>query len=111
MIEKRRPQKFRKEFCQIVDQWRRSGLTKDEFCQQNDYSLCTFNHWIEKEKKFLKVVSPTLVPLQIHDYHTFELSSGFEVEYPNGVRLRLNALPGNEELSRIIHIYGELCFH
>lgn len=103
--------KSRKEFCQIVDQWRTSGLTRREYCQQEKYNSHTFNVWITKAQTNSPSEPLNLVPLQIHECHSFEASSGFEVEYPNGVRLRLSTLPGTEELSRIIHIYGEPCFH
>ena len=106
--------KTRKEIYQILLAWRESGLMRQTFCDQEHLNVGTFASWIKKEREQsqsqTQPFTQSLVPLQIEDYcsHT---SSCFEVEYPNGVRLHLSAIPCDQELSRLIHIYREPCFH
>ena len=102
--------KTRKEIYQIVSAWRESGLMRQTFCDQEHLNMATFASWIKKEREQSQPFSQSLVPLQIEDYCS-PTSSGFEVEYPNGVRLHLSAIPCDQELSRLIHIYREPCFH
>jgi hypothetical protein len=102
--------KTRKQIYQIVSVWRESGLSRQTFCEQEKLSINTFANWIKKEREQSQTFTQSLVPLQIEEYCT-TISNGFEVEYPNGVRLRLSAIPGDQELSRLIHIYREPCSH
>ena len=102
--------KTRKQIYQIVTAWRESGLMRQTFCQQEQLSMATFASWIKKEREQIQPFSQNLVPLQIEEYCA-PISNGFEVEYPNGVRLHLSAIPCEQELSRLIHIYREPCFH
>lgn len=99
----------RKEYCKIVKRWRKSGMTRRSFCDQEKLNITTFGGWVKKAGGESVIGSPKLVPLQIDDSRTFQFS-GFEVEYPNGVRLRLSSIPCMEDLSRIIHLYHKPCF-
>ena len=102
--------KTRKQIYQIVSTWRELGISRKAFCEQEHFKMDTFAHWIKKEREQSQTFTQSLVPLQIEEY-SYPVSSGFEVEYPNGVRLHLSAIPGEQELSRLIHIYREPCFH
>ena len=102
--------KTRKQIYQIVSQWQESGLSRQSFCEQEHLNMLTFASWIKKEREQSQTFTQIMVPLQIEEYSS-PASSGFEVEYPNGVRLHLSAIPGEQELSRLIHIYREPCFH
>ena len=102
--------KTRKQIYQIVSTWRDSGLSRQLFCEQEQLSMVTFASWIKKEREQTQTFTQSLVPLKIEGYCS-PISNGFEVEYPNGVRLHLSAIPGEQELSRLIHIYREPCFH
>ena len=102
--------KTRKQIYQIVSQWQESGLSRQTFCEHENLSMATFASWIKKEREQLQPFTQSLVPLQIEEYLS-PISNGFEVEYPNGVRLHLCAFPGEQELSLLIHIYREPCFH
>ena len=84
-------------------------MTRSAFCALEKIQPTTFASWIKKVGGELHVAAPKLVPLQIDDCRSIQVD-GFEVEYPNGVRLRLGTLPSTEDLSRIIHLYREPCF-
>jgi hypothetical protein len=100
----------RKQIYQIVSQWQESGISRQSFCEQENYSMVTFAKWIKKEREHTQTYGQSLVPLKVEEYNAPTIN-GFEVEYPNGVRLHLSAIPGGQELSRLIHIYSEPCFH
>jgi hypothetical protein len=102
--------KTRKQIYQIVSTWRDSGLSRQSFCEQEHLRMATFESWIKKERDQSQPITQSLVPLQIEGYSS-PASTGFEVEYPNGVRLHLSSIPSEQELSRLIHIYSEPCFH
>ena len=102
--------KTRKQIYQIVSTWRESGLSRKLFCDQEQLSMVTFASWIKKEREQSQPITQSLVPLQIEEY-CIPLNKGFEVEYPNGVRFHLSSIPCEQELSRLIHIYREPCFH
>ena len=102
--------KTRKQIYQIVTQWQESGLSRQSFCEQENLSMATFASWVKKEREQAQTSTQSMVPLQIEEYFA-PISNGVEIAYPNGVRLHLSAIPGEQELSRLIHIYREPCFH
>ena len=102
--------KTRKQIYQIVSQWQESGLSRQSFCEQENLNMLTFASWIKKEREQSQPFNQSLVPLQFEEYCAPE-NNGFEVEYPNGVRLHLSGMPCDQELSRLIHIYRQPCFH
>ena len=119
--------KYRAEYCQIVEDWRKSGMNRADYCSAHGYHPNTFDGWIKKmsrpvgqskskkgkftgSKKINETKPSVLVPLKIEDSPLVEASPTFEFRYPNGVSLSMSSLPCNEDLSRIVHIYGSgLC--
>ena len=83
--------KTEKEYCQIVNRWRNSGMSRASFCRQEKIHPTTFAGWIKMEGEDSPIAIPKLVPLQIEDARVAQLDR-FEVEYPNGVRLHLATL-------------------
>jgi hypothetical protein len=71
--------------------------------------MVTFASWIKKEREQFQPIIQSLFPLQIEEYSS-PISSGFEVENPNGVQLHLSTISGEQELIRLNHIYSEPCF-
>jgi len=41
-----------------VDEWKRSRMTKREFCHTNAIAKSTFEYWIHKKRKSNKKVAP-----------------------------------------------------
>ena len=117
--------KYRAEYCRIVEDWRKSGLNRSDYCKEHKYKPSTFDGWIKKSGKLAKEKSKSLtpaeklpksvkqsafVPLQIENSPHRVATPTFELRYPNGVSLVMSALPGTEELSRLVHLYRrELC--
>jgi len=120
--------KYRAEYSQIVEDWRRSGMKKTDYCIAHNYHINTFDGWINKMNQpagvskldrnrasanstlSSKIKNPVLVPLKIEDSPRLVVNPVFELHYPNGVSLTMSSLPATEDLARIIHLYRpELC--
>ena len=99
----------------IIKKWQDSGLSKYSFCKQNNYSRATLNYWLTKhgynlnsplpKKNIPKKQSSKGTCVPVHGCSSPELFSELELEYPNGVKLRLpNDLP-SDKLRTLISIY------
>ena len=77
-----------------VQNWRQSGLTKKQFCQQRGIKESTFGYWITRSNEKRK---RGFLPLS-------ELPSGqtspIEIIYPNGARIKVAA----RDLKTISHL-------
>jgi len=119
--------KHRAEYSKIVEDWRRSGLSRADYCQAHRYVPSTLDGWIKKMsrpagqskstkgkikvlRKQIQSLDSVLVPLKIENATIVPISPTFELRYPNGVSLSMSSLPATEELSRMVHLYRpELC--
>ena len=119
--------KYRAEYSQIVEDWRRSGLSRADYSRLHGYHPNTFDGWIKKmnrsagqskrtkiKVRVLKKENQThgsvFMPLKIENVPQSAISPTFELRYPNGVSLSMSSLPTTEDLSRIVHLYRpELC--
>jgi transposase-like protein len=119
--------KYRAEYSQIVEDWRRSGLNRADYSRVHGFHPNTFDGWIKKMsraagdsksaknkvkglKKQIQTKESIFVPLKIENRPRVAISPSFELRYPNGVILSMSSLPVTEDLSRIVHLYrSELC--
>jgi len=108
--------KYRSEYCQIVEDWRKSGISRVDYCNQHSYVASTFDGWIKKSmqptgdvrsKSSVKRLNKgsDFISLKIENSPHGFTNPTFELHYPNGVILGMSTLPTTEELSRIIHLY------
>lgn len=87
-------EKWKNEF----DRWQCSGLTRAEYCRQNNIKLSTFDYWrhrlkdlAPKDSKFVKL--------------PISFSSEIEpiiIEFPNQIRLKIPNNYHSETLSKIL---------
>jgi len=49
----------------LVRQWRESGLTRHEFCQQHGVSLSRFGYWISRLKEAQSAGEGSFIPVGI----------------------------------------------
>ena len=73
------------EITAILTQYRRSGLAQRAFAQRHDLSLSTFSRWLRLARSpgaadFVRVTLPTI-----------PAGADFELDFPNGRRLRVPA--------------------
>jgi transposase-like protein len=79
---------------QIVMQQKESGQTTKEFCEHHGINRATFYYWKKKlseHSSFIRVKSE-------------EISSGLELVYPNGVRLKIAHGANLADLKRLIDV-------
>jgi hypothetical protein len=72
-----------KEMEETVASFKSSGLTQREFCLHENIKLPTFSYWY---RKVCAAATPT--PSGFTEVTASVQSSGLEVVYPNGVRVR-----------------------
>jgi hypothetical protein len=90
-------QEKRSQMLSLVEKWRGSGQTQQEFCSFHGIKIHTLSYWIgvSKEKNgpsgFIEVL-PTNSTIQ-----------KIEVIYPNGVKV--NAVVNLALVSKLIHLY------
>ena len=119
--------KYRAEYSKIVEDWRKSGLSRADYSQEHGYHPNTFDGWIKKMnrpagqsglvksktsglKKQIHIQESVFVPLKIENVPQSAILPTFDLRYPNGVSLSMSSLPTTEDLSRIVHLYRpELC--
>jgi hypothetical protein len=71
----------------VIEQWQSSGLTKLAFCDQHGVAKSVFFYW---HKKYRADQEPGgFVPIKIGNSKPLPANTFIEVQYPNGVVLRL----------------------
>jgi len=85
-IQRRRT---REEMFPIVESWQQSGLSKKTFCEEQGIVKSVFFYWCKKYRE--ENEQGGFVPLTTGGPHAFAQSHFIEVQYPNGVVLRLPA--------------------
>lgn len=66
-----------------IRKWRESGMKKKEYCQQQGIKVSTFGYWITRINQNKGKGFVPLIP-------SAQSTSGIEVIYPNGVRLKVS---------------------
>jgi hypothetical protein len=82
----------------LIAAWQTSGLLQKEFCERHHLRLYTFKYWLQKYKKEkvlenLDSSASNFIPLQINRPAVEQPPSEVEIQYPNGICLRLNGKP------------------
>lgn len=102
----------------IVELWQESGLSKYAFCKQEKLSRSTFNYWLERfghslasllRKQRTSLSSKTkntasFVTVNLESTPS-DATPAIELEYPNGVKLRLPPGFTHEQLRLFIMMY------
>lgn len=65
----------------LVENWRKSDLSKKLFCENHGVNIHTFNYWIAKTQNE-KMETGGFIRLQPSSF-----DSSYEITYPNGVKL------------------------
>ncbi len=71
----------------IIEECQVSNLTKKEFCQQKGIPVSLFYYW---QKKYKEQQNPGgFIPININARNHISDSLAIEIQYPNGVIVRL----------------------
>jgi hypothetical protein len=77
--------------------WKKSGLSKSKYCQENSLSYHGFNYWVKKFSSEKPIDSSENKFLILHPESAKDNSGKFlEIHYPSGIKL---ILPASIDLS------------
>jgi hypothetical protein len=88
--------KKREQMLNLVAEWRKSGLSQQQFCKEQNLTLGKFSYWVAQSKPTEQSGFVTFQPGTIKD------SESLEIQYPNGVVVRL----GHIDLSILSGLIG-----
>ena len=111
-------QKKQSKMYSLVEEWKESEQTKQAFCKVHQLNPTTFHYWIQKYNNYIlserqdeTAAQPTpFIPLSISGaIHGMEQDNKFqhmdiELNYPNGVHLRLTGFVSISYLSDLIKL-------
>lgn len=72
---------------QLIQQYMESNVKQKEFCSTHEISISRFHYWHKRYKE--QFDQGGFVPVQIHKGTKKSSGASFEIQYPNGVILRL----------------------
>lgn len=75
----------------LVEQWRKSNLSRIEFAEQHEMRATTFDYWCRKQfNEVVKVQNPTFI--EIEQPQVLSVVKGnplVEMEFASGLRLKI----------------------
>ena len=87
----------------LIESYQSSDQTQRDFCLENDINYSTFQFWLRQYRKNNensetheeRLSSGGFVPIKItpSTNRTVQSNFGFQIEYPNGIRILLDAVP------------------
>lgn len=72
----------------VIKEWQTSKLAKKSFCNQKGIAISVFYYWHKRYKEDENTGG--FVPINVNGAHQYSPSSSIEIEYPNGVIVRLS---------------------
>ena len=72
-----------------VEAWRSSGMTKQDFLKDKEYSLAKFNYWVARHRA--DQVHEQMDGFQEIDFTENKLGKVLEIEAPSGVKIMVYA--------------------
>ena len=88
MSTMQRKSSSKEERQQICEEWRKSGLSRTEFCKQRNMSLKKLYRWLWEERSKAQSTTPTIKFLPLTKPAKIQ-SNYLEVLLPNGIALKL----------------------
>ena len=92
---KKRGRFTRTEILKLLTHWKRSGITKRQFCRNENIAHSTFANWYKKYRQDIDQPTesdplPAFIPIKLDNHPPPGKSaySPIEVSFPNGVQLR-----------------------
>ncbi len=82
--------KKQEQMFSLIDYWKSGKKSKLEICRENNFSLAKFKYWyrIYTDNQDVKRLKPTDSFTKIS---AFEVPNKLELEYPNGVKIKVDS--------------------
>jgi transposase-like protein len=104
------------EIREILEDYRRSGLSQSKFCERRGLALSTLTYWLSKDRKRSagdpsqkSLARRQLVPVQIVDRARPQNSHNLEVESAHGYLLRFPSGLDPALLAKYMHALEDRC--
>ena len=100
-----------KEMYPLIERWHQSDKSKKNFCEEEQINLHTFTYWLKKynrsKSKGNSAPSSDFVELQVENRPSITKPSPLfaEIEYPNGVALRLHHPMTSSDLNLLLQSF------
>lgn len=78
--------KKREHMLNLVAEWRKSGLSQQQFCNSRDLTLGKFSYWVAQSKPKSDSGFIALTPDKL------QRSESLEIHYPNGVVVKVGSV-------------------
>ena len=87
---------LQQEMFKFVEEYKQSGLTQEQFCDQNGFSIFKFKYWITK---YNKLKTSSFIPLHVKENQP---SNSYRIDLPNGIVIHLTGSEGLTLISELI---------
>ena len=88
---------------QLIEKWKASNLTIKAYCQEQDVACSVFHYWNKKYKLSKPKAKGGFIPIEVQHVETPPLSV-IEIEYPNGMVIRLPDVTPVSIVKQYIHL-------
>ena len=88
---------------QLIEKWEANNLTIKAYCQEQGVACSVFHYWNKKYKLSKSKAKGGFVPIEVQHVETPALSV-IEIEYPNGMVVRLPAITPVSIVKQYIHL-------
>ena len=86
------------EMFNLVEEYQKSGISQNQFCEEKNLPKSTFLYWLRKYRKQEKQASG-FIPVNISGFNS---ASEYRIELPNGIQIHLSGSEGLELIAGII---------
>ncbi|MFH0895793.1 MAG: IS66 family insertion sequence element accessory protein TnpB [Bacteroidota bacterium] len=93
----------RKEMFRLMEEWKASGKSKKQFCEEHTIAQHRFFYWQKRYNEQNDPQGQSFVPVKTGKKNE-SISSYIEIHYPNGVRLHLPSGTGLNIIRTMIGI-------
>lgn len=90
--------KLRQEMFSLVREWENSGKNREDFCKEHGINLGRFAYWRTQYLAREKTTGDDFVAV------TPSVASEMEIQYPNGVKLKVSKNIPVSELKTLIYL-------
>lgn len=95
--------KRRKEMFHLVELWKSSRMSRNNFCEQHNLRRTTFYYWVKKYEREIQQVSSDFVALEVNKEEPV-FASNISLEYPNGIKVHLSEQIELSTLKKLINL-------
>jgi hypothetical protein len=102
-MKSQRSRRSKKAMFQLIEKWKTSNLTIKAYCQKQGMACSVFYYWNKIYKLSKPKAKGGFIPIEVQHVETPPLSV-IEIEYPNGMVVRLPDVTPVSIVKQYIHL-------